>query len=61
MIGQAEVVVQTPHQHFLAAEGHVCAEFAFQLREGKVAVCLLGVAADGAGVFADLVEYVVHG
>ena len=46
MVGQAQVVVQAPVQHLAAAEDHVRADFALELRERVVAVAQLLVLAD---------------
>jgi hypothetical protein len=47
VVGQAQVVVEAPHQHFLPAEGHVGTQLAFQLGKAEVTVALFGVATDG--------------
>ena len=46
MVGQAQIVVQAPVQHLAAAEDHVRADFALELRERVVAVAQLLVLAD---------------
>ena len=48
VVGQAEVVVQTPVQHLLAAERHVGTDLAFEFRESEVAVGIRHVLTDGA-------------
>ena len=56
MIGQAEVVVDAPHQHFLPSESHLVGDVPFQLGKGEVAVGVLGVLAKRATVIADSVK-----
>ena len=45
VVGQAEVVVQAPGEHFFAAEHHAGLDFAFQLGKGEVAVGVVRVRA----------------
>jgi len=48
VVGQPEVVVQTPVEHLLAPESHVGADIAFQFGESVITVGVRHVLTDGA-------------
>ena len=56
VIGQSEVVVQTPAQHFFAVEHHAGTDLAFQLGEQIIALALFVPHFQRAGFAFDLVE-----
>ena len=61
MVGQSEVVVQTPVQHHLAPEFHVGADLALQLRKCEISVRIRHVLTDGsAGVLLEPVKNINH-
>ena len=58
MVGEAEVVVDAPHEDLLAPEGHPVGDVALQLREGEVAMGVLGVLAKRSAVAANAIKNV---
>ena len=60
VVGQAEVVVQTPVQHFLAVELHVRAYFAFEDGEHEIAVRFASVLTEIAFRFLQSVKNIYH-
>ena len=61
VVGQSEVVVQTPVQHHLAPEFHVGADLALQFRECEISVRIRHVLTDGStGVLLEPVKNINH-
>ena len=48
MIGEAQIVIQTPIEHHLPAETHVRPQFSFELRKSEITVCHPHVLTDRA-------------
>ena len=48
MIGEAQIVIQTPIEHHLPAETHVRPQLSFELRKSEITVCNPHVLTDRA-------------
>ena len=61
VVGQAEVVVQTPVEHHLAPEKHMGADLALEFREGEIAVGIRHVLTDrSARIFLEAFKNINH-
>jgi len=58
MVGQAEVVVDAPNQHFFTSKHHPIGDVPLKLGKGEVPVGVLGMLAKWSAVIADAVENV---
>ena len=61
MVGQSEVIVDTPNQHFFPPKHHPIGDVALKLGEGEIPVGILGMLAKWSAVIADAVENVQNG
>ena len=58
VIGQAEIVVDAPANHFFAFENHAITQFAFELGKHVVTFGYFGVLAQGAGLLENTIEQI---
>jgi hypothetical protein len=58
MIGQTQVIIKTPVQHFLTPEYHTGIDFTFELREHEISVPNFLILSQGTSVPANLIKYV---
>src|SRR5687768_13595855 len=60
MVGQPEIIIKAPDDHFLAAEFHAAGNITFQFRKGKVPVSTLTMLTNGTVIFQKPLEDICH-
>jgi hypothetical protein len=58
MVGESDVVIKTPNQHFFASEGHMRAEFSFQLWKSEVAMRFFRMLTQRAAILGNAIKNV---